>query len=254
MQYTQHLLEAGLTHDQATLYETLIKEGPQIASRLARLAKTNRTLTYKLLDELESLELVEGDDTQEYSTVFIAKHPNTLQTLIDDKLENAQRAKVAMSGVLSSIISDYNKISGQPGVRILEGEKGMREALSETLQSDGAICTYADLTTIHKYAAKENKSHMQERIKKKINKRVLVPNTSENIKLAKALDSNHTEVRLVSEGSAQPFSTAMEIYDGKISYLTFGESLIATIIEDKAVYTMHRYLFDDAWKKARRFN
>lgn len=250
MQYTSHLTEAGLTSDQASLYETLVQNGPLPASRAARLAGVSRTLSYKVLDDLEKIKLVTKKDPENGSSIFTAEHPNKLQELVDQKEESAQRAKIAMDGVLSSIISDYNKVTGKPGVRILEGKNGIQKALNETLEAHEMIYTYADIDTIQKYVGDINKQYMKNRIKRGIKKRILAQDTPEIREDAKKLQSEYTEIRLIPKHDAPKFFTAMEIYDGKISYLTFKNGLIATIIEDEAVYTMHRYLFEHAWHTA----
>ena len=43
----------------------------------------------------------------------------------------------------------------------------------------------------------------------------------------------------------------MQIYDGKISYISLSEGqMIGTIIEDQAIYKMHKALFDFTWSRA----
>lgn len=59
MAYEQPLQTAGLTRDQAALYEVLIKNGPLPASKAAQRAAISRTLSYKVLDELLEKKLVE---------------------------------------------------------------------------------------------------------------------------------------------------------------------------------------------------
>jgi hypothetical protein len=51
-----------------------------------------------------------------------------------------------------------------------------------------------------------------------------------------------------------PFNSVMQIYDGKISYITLSKtSKIGVIIEDKNIYQMHKSLFEYIWSKAEAY-
>ena len=45
----------------------------------------------------------------------------------------------------------------------------------------------------------------------------------------------------------------MQIYDNKVSYLTFGSQKIGVIITDPLIAHMHRMLFDFAWNSPQAY-
>lgn len=106
------LAQAGLTPHQGTIYEVLIQRGPQKATRLAFLAGVPRTLSYKVLDELETLGLVSRKDEPGKVSVFAPTHPLELQKLAHKRLEEAKEANRALESALPSLIQDFDAILG----------------------------------------------------------------------------------------------------------------------------------------------
>jgi sugar-specific transcriptional regulator TrmB len=106
------LVQAGLTPHQATIYEVLTQRGPQKATRLAFLAGVPRTLSYKVLEELEAEGLVVKNDAPGRASLFSPAHPIKLKELADRRLEEAKEAKTALEGALSSLIRDFDAILG----------------------------------------------------------------------------------------------------------------------------------------------
>jgi hypothetical protein len=61
-----------------------------------------------------------------------------------------------------------------------------------------------------------------------------------------------TENRFIRTDAA-PFQSIMNIYDGKIAYITLRpEKMIGVIIADQYIYEMHRYLFEYLWGAAEK--
>ncbi len=248
--YEQSLIAAGLEKNQAAVYETLVKRGALPASDAAHLAGLGRPLTYKVLDELIALGLVEEKKERGKVARFVAAHPLKLKEIADKKLEAAQSAKVALEGTIGKLISDFNLQSGKPGVRFFEGMEGIRQVLWDSLNARETIYAYSDLAAIRKYISDINKEYVAERMRRNVNKYGLVPDTPENRSFMRDYTGKMlemTETRFLPCDKA-PFSTVMQIYDNKVSYSVLGEkNLIGVIIEDPRIYTMHRTLYDYLW-------
>ena len=83
-----------------------------------------------------------------------------------------------------------------------------------------------------------------------IYKKLLVPDTAFTRDLYSKEKSLVTEVRAIPE-SIVAFQVTMQIYDGKISYLTLtNDRKLGIIIEDPHIYQMHKYLFEMLYEKA----
>lgn len=251
LSYQQSLIQAGLAKDQAAVYETLVKRGLSLASDVAYAAGVSRPLTYKVLDELIALGLVEKKEEPKKVARFEAAHPLKLKDVAQKRVEEARDAESALEGVLGKLTSDFNLRSGKPGVQFFEGREGTLKILWDSLNATEEIYTYMDIETIAHHAAKENEEYVQARIKKGIPKKILVPDTPFARAWLMSGSTPLTDVRLLSGQRMQPLNVAIEIYNGTISYLAFSEqSVTGTLIRDPSICTMHRYLFECAWQTA----
>lgn len=254
MQESEHasnqdsLVRTGLTPHQATLYAALVQKGTVAASKIALEAKLSRPLTYRVLDELIDLGLVEKIDKPRAVAKFNALHPIKLKEMADIRFTAAQEAKAAVDSSLSKLISDYNLQSGKPGVRFFEGLEGVREVLNDSLTARGEIYSYADLESIEKHISEINKQYVREREKRQIKKKGIVVDTSFARNFLRNYAPGVTETKLIKE-SAVPFQTVMQMYDGKVSYITLSdETMIGVIIADPRICEMHRALFLYTWR------
>ncbi len=248
--YEQHLTTAGLTKNQALIYEALIKNGRLSGGDVAYKASVSRPLTYKVLDELIEIGLVEKDEKTAKTARFIPKHPSVLLEIAEKKKRQAETAEQTLGAILGQISSDFNLIAGRPNVRFFEGMEGMRKVLWDSLTAKTEIYTYADIESIQKYIPKINDEYVAEREKRGIKKRGILLDTPFARDFLKNYHVAITDTRLIAQDAPQ-FQTVMQIYNNKISYITLTpENIIGVIIEDRDIAEMHKYLFEYTWGKA----
>ncbi|MDB5225673.1 MAG: hypothetical protein JWL87_625 [Candidatus Adlerbacteria bacterium] len=108
----QALVQAGLTPSQSAVYEALIHYGPQKATRLAFLAGVPRTLSYKMLEELQELGLVVKKDEAGRVSLFTPAHPFKLKELAERRLEDARSAKQLVEEVLPALVRNFDSMLG----------------------------------------------------------------------------------------------------------------------------------------------
>lgn len=249
--FEQHLVQAGLSREQARLYESLVRNGPSLASDAARRAAISRTLAYKVFTELATLGLVEKREEAGKVAVFTAAHPLKLKELIEKREAEAKDALTALEGVLGQMTSEYNIAGGKPGIRFYEGHEGVQKVIQDSLTSKTDILQYADIEIIETRLKKESDENLRIRAKRGIRKKLLVIDSAFTRALyASATDEAASEVRALPKGDI-PFEVTLLIYDGKISYLTMrNETPIGVIIADQSIYEMHRHLFLTLYEKA----
>jgi len=250
----QVLVQAGLTPEQASLYEVLVKNGPLYASGASRKANISRPLGYKVLGELVAANLVEKKDEPGKVAVFSAVHPLKLKEFSEKRVENLKSASKALDGTLGSLISDFNLVSGKPGVRFFEGIEGVKAVLEDSLTAQDEILTYADIESIEKHISTINREYVKTREKFGIKKKGIAFDTPFTRNFLKGYAPSVTEMKLI-KSDEKPFHTVMQIYDGKVSYITLSEeNLIGVIIADKNIYEMHRDLFLYTWRSTPEFS
>lgn len=246
--YEQTLNKAGLTTDQASIYEVLLKNGPLPAGEVSKKAGLKRGLTYKVLDELAALGLVAKNSKLKVLR-FEAAHPLRLKELAEQKEQSARVAQEALGGIISNLTSDFNLISGKPGVQYREG-KGVFEWVTEdSLQAKGEIYSFIDNVAVTEQFAEANKRYVKKRIALGIKKK-MITGDSEYIRLrAQEFHPELSEVRVIPKGIK--FATVMQMYNNRISYLTIdGSKTIGVIIDDAHIAQMHRAVFEYIWSVA----
>jgi sugar-specific transcriptional regulator TrmB len=246
----QALVQAGLTEGQSSIYEALIHYGPQKATKLAFLAGVSRTLSYKMLDELEGLGLVSKKDEPGRVAVFTPAHPLKLKELADKRLEEAKDAKVALDGALSKLISDFNTVSGAPGIRILEGVAGFAELLEDQLNEQQPIFILrSPLYAEHPELSQVIKKHLEDRTK------LLIPVRSIEAFAPRALEriqidaQNKVERRFIPADSLS-IPADVVIYANKVAINAYQTPLMTTLIENTAIHSTFKLLFEYIWAKA----
>ncbi len=248
MLYLDELKKLGLSDKEAEIYLILSEATELKGSEIDKKSKYSRQTVYSTLENLIKLNLVEKNEKKGQVAKFKITHPSKLQNLLNKKEEEFKQTKNSLTLVIKNLISDFNLISGQPGVQVFEGEEGVRKVLNDSLKTKGEILTYADVEPVIKYIKNINDEYVKKRLKLKIKKRALVLDTEFARKYMKENYSGKiTDTRFLNNGEIMPFSAFVEIYDDKISYITFeNDNLIGIIIQNKPIADINKYLFEFA--------
>lgn len=248
-QYTQTLVATGLEPDQAEVYEILLKNGSLRAGKIALKSPLKRGLVYKILDELVSIGLVIKNEPAGKVAVFEPAHPLKVKEFAETKEQKFKTAQLALDGILGNLTSDYNLALGKPGIQFFEGRDGVKKVADDSLTSKTEILSYLDNEAINKYIPDINQEYIQKRNRMKIAKRMIAVDSQYIRDRAKQLNKSTTQIRVIEKGF--PFATVMQIYDGKVSYITLDDKkMIGLIIADPHIYQMHKILFDFTWDKS----
>ena len=255
VQYTDDLQAAGLSEEQAVVYEGLLRRGETTASQLAKELPTtlSRPLVYKVLDELIESDLAEKHDPDKGVATFVAKHPTAITKTIDAKKAAIEQTKAQFASTAGRLASLYNMTEGKPGVQFYEGKDGVWEVLMDSLSASEEILSYADTEAVDQYIPDLNAEYSTLREDKKVEKRALVIDSPQARSFLKSYDGTVTHVKLIqADQGFIPFQTIMQIYDNKISYITLtNEYLIGLIVTDQYIANTHKYLFNSMWQLSR---
>ncbi len=247
----QALVQAGLTPHQAAVYEALIQHGPQKATKVAFLAGVPRTLSYKVLDELEAQELVAKKDEPGKVSLFVPAHPLKLKELMDRRLEEAKGAKVALEGTLGKLISDFNTAAGSPGVRILEGVAGVSELYEDQLNEGQPILLMRSPLDDDRLELSDLvQRQIAEQIKMGISVRVIAPMTPGTPAKVLSKDKERLVERRIVPREVFPIPAQVAIYANKVALTSYEGVLMTTIIENTAIRQTFELIFEYMWAKS----
>ena len=246
--YENVLTSAGLSPDQAAVYEVLLKNGRKKAAEIAVLAGKKRGITYKILDELIDMGLIVKKDTIGEISLFEATHPANLTDLVEKEERRISSAHSALESILGQMTSDFNLIIGKPGVRFYEGLDGMKKVLEDSLTAKEVISAYVDAEAVVKHIKNINNKYAGQREKLGVRKRSVVIDTPENRASATGYFSSVTENRFIRIPPSGFADTVMQIYDGKVSYIILApDKMIGVIIENESIYKMQKNIFEFTW-------
>lgn len=248
--YKDILLQLGLTPNEAMVYEFLLKSGESPAGVIIKKTPLKRGVIYNALSDLEKKELI-SKKTKNKVACFSPNHPEKLREYVEEKEEEAKKAKQTLEANMAALTSHFQLVSGRPGVRVYEGREGLVKVLDDSLSSKTEILTYADIEGMEKYLGRDNDKYVRQRKKLGLKKRGIVPDTPYAIKYLKNYDRAVTTIRYI-DAKKFPIFLEMEIYDGKVSFMTFSEKrLIGVIIENEEIYKTQKSIFEMVWNSAR---
>jgi len=248
--YEQHLVQAGLSPEQAEIYEILAKNGQLSAGNINQKTPIKRGLVYKILEQLIGLDLIEKEEDPGKVAIFKAKHPLKLKDLAQKREQQAKDAQLALDGVLPSIISDFNLVSDKPGIQFYEGFTGIKTVADDSLTAKSEIYSYIDNEAVNKYTPKINEGYIEKRTKLGLKKKMITFDNDYIRKRADSFNRELTDIHLIAT-KIKSFSTVMQIYDNKVSYITLDENKkIGIIIVDEHIAQMHKALFEYMWQSS----
>ncbi len=248
--YEQFLLQAGLSAEEAKIYEKLLKAGKMRASKIAAETSIKRGMIYKSLDSLATKKLVKKEDEPGKVAIFAPSHPGSLRDLIEKRKQEAESTHASLQGVIGTMSADFNLISGKPNVQFYEGLEGVKNVIDDSLYAKSEILSYADIEAIQKYIPAINKWYVEQREKYGLKKRGIVLDTPRAREILSGYHDQITDTKFIASSDI-PFHTVMQIYDNKVSYITLSEKeIIGVIIESETITSMHRTIFNFVWLKA----
>ena len=252
--YEHHLIQAGLTKEQARVYGALVQKGVLPASDAAKRANISRTLTYKILGELGVLGLVEKREESGKVALFHASHPLKLKELIEKREQDAKDSLISLGGVIGAMTSDFNIAGGRPGIEFFEGMAGIAQVLNDTLTAKEVIYTYADMKAIDDVYRDLNKEYLEKRKRRNIEKRGILADTPFTREMLATYDTTVTDSRLI-QYQHEPSKTVIQMYDGKTSYIVMDRlEPVSMIVHDANVTSANRAIFGVLWNYATPFS
>lgn len=245
LSYQQSLIQAGLSEEQALIYEYLVKNGPQTAGKISTSTPLKRGLVYKILDNLVNSGLAIKHDSPGKVAIFEPAHPLKLKELAEKKEADAKNAQEALKGVLEKMTIDYNLISGRPGVKFYEGIDGITNIYDSLLEQGKPIDSFEDkgemIALIPEYA----KAYPKRRVKLGITNRVIAPSDNP---INQTDESLMRETRFIPTKDF-PFRMDVKIAGRLVSLITFQkENPVGVLIDNQEIAENFRILFEMVWK------
>src|SRR3989344_8137244 len=175
MQNTQLLAllsGAGLNEKEAGLYLAGLELGEASLQQLAKEAGIKRPTAYDVIRELEGKGLF-SQSIRNKKRYFVAEDPEVVLGLLKTREEALARALPSLKLLLQTG-------GRKPRVKFYDGVEGLKAMYWDTLGSKGTILVYGSIDDMWGTMPREFiRDYVKERVKRNINIRGLVPNTSD---------------------------------------------------------------------------
>lgn len=251
--YKDIFIKIGLSPNESLVYDFLLKNGESSAGEIIKTTPLKRGVVYNNLASLIKKDLINWKKKDKIA-YFSPNHPEKLREFMENKENELQEAEKNLSANLPKLISDFNLISGRPGIRIYEGLDGVKKTINDSLSCQETLRTFADAEAVVKNIEKINNKYVAEREKLGIKKRIILPNNDFSIKYLQNYHRDITDIKLI-DYKKYYFTAVMQIYDGKVVYINFTDNFkIGIIIEDPNIYQMQKSLFDFIWERSKTLN
>lgn len=232
------LKDSGLSAKEAMAYLSALELGSASIQRIAKKAKLKRSTAYDVIETLIEKGLL-FQTIQGKRRVFSAVDPDMVHDLLKMRVTR-------LKGLLPELRSLYNIHEAKPKIRFYEGLQGLQAVYQDTLESSGTILAYGSIGNMWQVMSKEFiKEYVQERVKRHIFEKAIVPSTSESQEYARKNKEELREFRFIPE-ARYPFTNEINIYNDKIAILSFPEK-VGLIIQSKKIADTQRAIFELAW-------
>ncbi|MBX4181241.1 helix-turn-helix domain-containing protein [Candidatus Parcubacteria bacterium] len=243
------LQEIGLAHEQALVYQTLLNLGPSKAFKIAFNSGIKRSLTYKILGQLQDIGLIESKETEEDKVrTFFPTHPSSLEALIEKKRESAHAAKYAFDKVAQSLISAYNIANKKPNVQFFEGDKGIQYVFDDIIKTKSDTLLFRSyLDTSSESINKMLDEHKERRKRFGLGMR-LISSREPTIELSlQDKENNIARKYLPQDKFALP--AQITVYSDKVAITSYGAAIVTTVIENPEIKVSFSALFELIWSQ-----
>ncbi|MFA6461165.1 MAG: helix-turn-helix domain-containing protein [Candidatus Woesearchaeota archaeon] len=230
------LQELGLTPTEAKIYVSLLERGSSLASIISKHSKTERAVTYHILEKLQRKGLV-SYVIKENRKYFQAADPSELKRLVQEKESLAD----SLIPLLKSI---RNKEEEPLSVEVFQGAEGFKTIMDDLLNEgkDYFILNYTARST---EIARFWYHHWNKRRVKQGIKRFLLVKTSltSRPELGYAL----TKVKSLPKDYPAEASTIIYGKDKVVIFLPL-DDFAGIRIRNKKVYDSYRKNFEIIWE------
>jgi len=252
------LTKTGLTDKEARVYLSVLELGGAFPSKVAQYAGLNRTTTYHLLNRLAVQGLV--NEIEKKNKIFyqidkpkkLVDHTKSQRRLVEDRIEIA-------SSVLPDLEGLYGLSGSRPKVTYYQGIEGMLDLYSDHIDVERSyeMLAWANARELQKFLPpKFFDNYVKTKEKKRITTRAIIPDTEENrfftgVRYKDVNKKLWPEMRFM-DPKLFPLVGEITVYsNNKVSIANFErQTLIGTIIEDKAIHDVMVAIFELSWSSS----
>lgn len=228
---------AGLTPEEAQVYELLLQYGPQgVADLLKRVSGIKRGLLYKVLERLEKQGLL-VTRKEEGVMQFIPEPPDVLLQCLQTQEDELKHSKKELESVLPELKAKFNLSTERPVLRFFEGVEGLRAMYEDKLESGSTELYFVRSARAQVYRDAFGKwftHYLQRQAKAHIKVHALTVD-DEEANHDPAVDAARNVVRTWLRPEDYTAPIEIDAYGNRLAILSYGKEIFGVIIESEPI-------------------
>lgn len=231
------LREAGLTNNEALIYESLLKLGPCLAGRISRKTGLHRRTVYDTVEMLVKKGLV-GYILKNNRKIFQASNPKRFLELLKEKENTIQE-------FLPDMIELYNQTKEKEETNFYHGRAGLRTVFEDQIETKKEILIIGANPLAYEILQFYFNWFDKKRVKSKIKTKIIFSRTNKKIKIPLS------EIRYLPQKYSSPL--AVNIYGDKVAIILWSkENPLAIVIKNNEISDGYKKYFELMWKISKR--
>jgi len=233
------LEKMGLSKNEIKVYLALLKLGASLASKIAKETNLNRSLVYRILDDLIKKGFV-GYVIKENRKYFNAASPNKLLDILHESERDIKK-------IIPQLLSLRKPVEKAPEVEVYSGKEGMKTMLEDVLRTGKEVLVLGARSDFANKLIYYHPNWHRRRIKLKLKMKALFEHgqkiTKELIKLP------HTEIKVLPKELKSNIMFA--VFGNKVAIELWFDYPTTILIKDSNVADGFRNYFGFLWKIAK---
>ncbi|PIR94043.1 hypothetical protein COT97_03500 [Candidatus Falkowbacteria bacterium CG10_big_fil_rev_8_21_14_0_10_39_11] len=255
-QLINNLRRIGLTQKEALVYSVLFELGGAYPSKVAELAKLNRSTTYKILEQLV-LKGVVAELQKGKKLYYQVENPKKLEQFTAEQVRKAKNRAERVKGLIPDLQALYSLVPNKPKVKFFEGKKEILQLYEDHIEQKGKyeMLGISNTAELQKVLPQDFFRHyVKEKEKLGITSRGILPDRekdkSYNQTIYKGVEARFKPKLKFIPKKDFSYKSEITIYgQDKVSIVNFAEGdYVGVIIENKDLHNMMRMIFELAWE------
>lgn len=236
----------GLNQKEVKFFITCFRLGPSSINEVALASKLQRSTAYLITEKLLKIGFLE-EDLKSYKKKISCIGPNKLLQMIEARGRLLKRQEIEIKDNLPELQVLYQTLEIRPKVKVFEGNNGLLSVWKDILSSNGEVLLWTNQETENLFFNENlHLKFIEERVKRKIQIRVLAVRNKKGKLLVKSDKECLRQTKILPEG--YKFSPETYIYGNKVAILDYNKDIIGVILESEPIASSQKTIFELAWK------
>ncbi len=243
MSIREQIKQAGLTENEAKVYEALLEMGARPAGIISRKTGLHRRVVYDVTDRLIKKGLL-GYIVENGRKMFSASNPERFIEIIDKEKQQIQE-------ILPLMLAEYNqaKDKQREDTLFFRGKEGLKSVFEDQLSEGKEILILGGSHLAYEILEYYFVWFDKKRVKQQIKTRILFDGELKNKNIRVPL----AEIKYLPEKYSSPL--AINIYGEKVAIILWSkENPFAIVIKNKEISEGYRKHFEMMWKASKTNN